>query len=404
MIGPPALLALDGGPPVRKRLLPYGHQMLTEDDIQAVVDVLRSDWITCGPVVEAFELAFAARVGAAHAVTFSSGTAALHGAVYAAGLTRGDEAITSPMTFCATANSVVYQGATPVFADVLPETLNVDPDEVGRHVSQHTKAILPVDFAGHPAELDSLLALAERHDLVVIEDAAHALGARYCGRPVGSIAHMTVFSLHPVKHLTTGEGGIVTTDDADFASRLRQFRNHGIDLDARTRQEAGRWDYQMTDLGYNYRLSDIACALGLSQLSRLDSNLRRRRAIATHYADAFSGMSAVRLPDSRGDVEHAWHLYPIRLDLALLGDSRREVFSALRAEGLGVNVHYRPVHLHRYYREHFGCRSGDCPVAEAAYEQLISLPMFHGMNDQDVADVVTAVRKVFFHYIARLAE
>src|SRR5271165_3897790 len=280
-------LALEGGTPVREKLLPYGHQTLDENDIQAVVDVLRSDWLTTGPKVGEFEERFAAWVGAKHAVSFSSGTAALHGAAYAAGLEAGDEAITSPMTFCATANCILYQGAKPVFADVSRDTLNLDPDEVMHKCTAHTKAIFAVDYAGHPAALDELQGLASRRGLMLIEDACHALGAEYRGRRVGGIADMTVFSFHPVKHLTTGEGGMVTTNDAKLAETLRRFRNHGIGSDAKQRQEAGQWFYEMVLLGFNYRLTDFACALGISQLEKLAANLARRREIAALYTSAF---------------------------------------------------------------------------------------------------------------------
>jgi perosamine synthetase len=389
-----ATLAIHGGQPVRKTLLPYGHQSIDEDDVRVVVEVLRSYWITTGPKVAEFEEAFAERVGARYAVSFSSGTAALHGAAFAAGLGSGDEAITTPMTFCATANCVVYQGARPVFADVCPDTLNLDPDEVARRVTSHTKAVLPVDYAGHPADLDPLLELADRHGLVVIEDACHALGAEYKGRRVGSISHMTVFSFHPVKHITTGEGGMVTTDDAELAQRLRMFRNHGIDSDARQRQAEGQWYYEMVSLGYNYRLTDIGCALGLSQLRKLDANLARRREIARRYAAAFQGIPGIILPAIRPNANPAWHIYPIRLDLTKIRVSRTEVFHALRAEGLGVNVHYIPVHLHPYYRNRFGYRGGEYQVAEDAYSRLITLPIFSAMTDRDIEDVIKAVCKV----------
>lgn len=388
-------LAVYGGRPVRETLLPYGRQTLTDSDVAAVVEVLRSDWITTGPKVAEFEEAIAHSVGARYGVSFSSGTAALHGAVFAAGLGPGDETITTPLTFCATANCVLYQGATPVFADVRSDTLTIDPDEVARHITPRTKALLPVDYAGHPAELDALAALADRHGLVVIEDAAHALGATYRGRAVGAISHMTVFSFHPVKHLTTGEGGMVTTNRADLARRLWMFRNHGIDSDARARQAEGQWFYEMSALGYNYRLTDIACALGLAQVPRLAANLARRRATAARYNEALAGTPELRLPTVAADVAPAWHLYPVRVDPRI---DRGAVFRALRAEGLGVNVHYVPVHLHPYYRDRFGHRDGMFPNAEGAYQQLISLPLFHGMTDQDVEDVIAAVRKVMTHF------
>ena len=392
-------LAIDGGTPVRKTLLPYGRQSIDEADIQSVVDVLRSDWLTTGPKINEFEEAFAACVGAKYAVAFSSGTAALHGAAFAAGLKPGDEAITSPLTFAATANCVLYQGTRPVFADVCSDTLNLDPEKFGERITTKTRAVLPVDYAGHPADLDPILELAERNGLIVIEDACHALGAEYRGRRTGCIAHMSVFSFHPVKHVTTGEGGMVTTDRADFAESLRRFRNHGISTEARQRHASGQWYYEMVALGYNYRLTDIGCALGLAQLAKLDENLAARRAIAARYTEDFRATPGIIPPAVRNDVNPAWHLYPIRLDLGQLTDDRGQVFKALRAENIGVNVHYIPVHLHPYYRDHLGFKAGDYPVAEAAYECLISLPMFHSMSDRDVDDVIAAVKKVLAFYI-----
>jgi perosamine synthetase len=395
---PSQTLAIHGGNPVRAKLLPYGRQAIDEADIQAVVDVLRSDWLTTGPKVGEFEEAFAARVGATHAVSFTSGTAALHAAAFAAGLQPGDEAVTTPMTFAATANCVLYQGGTPVFADVRRDTLSLDPEQVQKKISSKTRAILPVDYAGHPAELKEIFAIAREHGLTVIEDACHALGAEYEGKRVGGLADMTVFSFHPVKHITTGEGGMVTTNDAKHAEALRRFRNHGISSDARQRQSAGQWHYEMVLLGYNYRLPDFACALGIEQLKKLDANLARRREIAAQYTAAFREVVGVIPPAVKDDVNPAWHLYPIRLDLAKLAAGRAEIFRALRAENIGVNVHYIPVHLHPYYREQFGFRAGDFPVAEDAYERLISLPMFHSMSEQDAQDVIAAMTKVFTFY------
>ena len=394
-------LAIHGGSPVRKSLLPYGRQSLDDADIQAVVEVLKSDWLTTGPKVGEFEERFAAWVGARHAVSFSSGTAALHGAAFAAGLEAGDEAITTPMTFCATANCILYQGATPVFADVSPDTLNLDPKEVSKKVSARTKAIFAVDYAGHPAALDELgqaeTQVPQGRSPLLIEDACHALGAEYRGKRVGGIADMTVFSFHPVKHLTTGEGGMVTTNDARLAEILRRFRNHGISSEARQRQEAGQWFYEMVLLGFNYRLTEIACALGLSQLERLDANVARRREIAAQYGEAFRDLPAIVIPAVREDVNPAWHLYPIRLKLEMLAVGRGEIFQALRAENIGVNVHYIPVHQHPYYRERSKSKES-YPVTEHAYERLISLPMFHSMTVQDVEDVIHALLKVVTHY------
>ncbi len=394
----PQALAVNGGSPVRSTFLPYGRQAIDEADIQAVVEVLRSDWLTTGPKVGEFEEAFAARVGAKYAVSVSSGTAALHAAAFAAGLKAGDEAITTPLTFAATANCVLYQAATPVFADVSADTLNLDPVEVVKKISSKTRAILPVDYSGHPADLNSIAAIAREHGLLVIEDACHALGAEYGGRRVGSIADITVFSFHPVKHITTGEGGMVTTNDPNLAETLRRFRNHGISSDARQRQSEGQWHYEMVLLGFNYRLADVVCALGIEQLSRLDANLARRREIAGIYTSAFRELPGLIPPTVRAEVNPAWHLYPIRLDLAKLTADRPQIFRALRAENIGVNVHYIPVHLHPYYRERFDFKGGEFPVAESAYERLISLPMFHAMTGQDVKDVIAAVTKVISSY------
>lgn len=389
--------AIAGGVPVRRALLPYGHQSIDTNDVHQVIAVLQSEWLTTGPKVAEFEEAFATSVGAKHAVSFSSGTAALHGAVFAAKLGPGDEAVTTPMTFVATANCVIYQGAKPVFADVRSDTLNVDPVKVEARLGPRTKAVIPVDYAGHPCDLEAIREIAEHRGLLVIEDACHALGAEYKGKRIGSISNLTVFSFHPVKHLTTGEGGMVVTDSERMAADLRSFRCHGICSDARQRQAAGNWFYDMVALGWNYRLTDIACALGLSQLPRLPANIGRRRKIASRYQEAFRDLP-LTLPVVSREAKPSWHLYPIRLKLEQLTANRGQVFRALRAENIGVNVHYIPVHLHSYYRNALGHRAGEFPIAEAEYERLISLPLFHGMSDQDVEDVVTAVRKVLTFY------
>lgn len=390
-------IALTGGRPVRPTMLPYGHQSLDELDIQAVVQVLRSDWLTTGPKVAAFEEAFAERVGARYAVAVSSGTAALHAAIYAAGVGAGDQAIVPAMTFVASANCVRYQGGDVVFADVQQDTLNLDHLDVESHIGPRTRAIVTVDYGGQPCDLDELLELAQAHGLLVIEDAAHALGARYRGRPVGSVAHLTTFSLHPVKHITTGEGGVVTTNDEDLARRLRTFRNHGITTDHREREAVSSWLYEMVDLGYNYRLTDIQCALGLSQLRKLSGWLARRREIVKTYNTAFSEMPEIELLVALPDREAAWHLYVIRLDLDRLQGSRADIFRALRAENIGVNVHYIPVPWHPYYQR-LGYAKGGWPVAEAAYERLITLPLWPGLTDRDVEDVILAVERVVRHF------
>ena len=397
-------LAIHGGPPVRTSLLPYGRQAVDEADIQAVVEVLRSDWLTTGPKVGEFEDAFASCVGTRFAVSFSSGTAALHAASFASGLGPEDEAITTPLTFAATANCILYQRATPIFGDVLADTLNLDPSQVSRKLTAKTRVILPVDYAGHPSDQGPILEIARQHGLIVIEDACHALGAEYRGTRIGGIADMTVFSFHPVKHITTAEGGMVTTNQPKFAETLRKFRNHGISTDARQRQSAGQWHYEMVLLGYNYRLPDVLCALGIEQLKKLDANLERRREIAAEYTAAFSEIPLMRPPSVDGAVNPAWHLYPIRLNLEHLSADRAQIFRALRAENIGVNVHYIPVHLHPYYRDHFGYHGGEFPIAEDAYSRLISLPMFHAMTAQDVSDVIAAVRKVLTSYAKEAQE
>lgn len=390
-------LALHGGAPVRSTLLPYGRQTVEEDDVRAVVAALRSDWLTTGPLVGAFEGAVAAFVGAAHAVAVSSGTAALHAATFAAGIEAGDEAITAPLTFVASANAVLYRGATPVFADVRPDTLTIDPGEVEARITARTRAVLPMDFAGQPCDLDAIMEIAGARGLTVIEDAAHALGAEYRGHRVGGRADLTTFSFHPVKAMTTGEGGMVTTDRADFAARLRRFRNHGFEVEFRERDARSEVFAPMVDLGYNYRLTDVQSALGLSQLSRLDEALKRRRHVAERYTVALRDVPGVTLPAIMPDVRHAWHIFPILLDLERLRVDRRTVLSALRAENIGAAVHYVPAYWHPYY-ESLGYRRGLCPRAEAAFARLVTLPLFPAMTDEDVEDVLAALRKVLRHY------
>jgi perosamine synthetase len=369
-------------------MIPYGRQSIDDEDIASVAEVLRSDWLTTGPAVDRFERAVAEFTGARHAVAVSSGTAALHAAVYAVGIGSGDEVIVPPMTFAATANAVVYQGGTPIFADVDPATLLLDPAEVERKITARTKAIISVDYAGQPCDYGCLRTIAQRHKLALIADACHSLGGEYRGRMVGSLADMTAFSFHPVKHITTGEGGMITTDDASLASRLRRFRNHGISTDHRQRSEAGSWFYEMEELGYNYRLSDINCALGVSQLSKLPAWIARRREIAAAYDAAFTPLCWTPLA-VQPDVCHAWHLYVVQVP-----EGRAVAFRALRDAGIGVNVHYVPVHLHPFYRRRFGTGPGLCPQAEQAYERLLSLPMYSGMRDAEVEAVIAAIWRI----------
>ncbi len=375
-------------------MLPYGRQTVTEDDVRRVVEVLRSDWLTTGPVVERFERAVAEYVGAAEAVALSSGTAALHAAMFALGIGPGDEVIVPAMTFAATANCVVYQGGTPVFADVDPGTLLLDPQQVAIRITPRSRAIIAVDYAGQPCDYDALTALARNHNLVVVADASHALGASDGDGPVGRLADLTTFSMHPAKSITTGEGGMVTTEDATLAELLRRFRNHGFSRDQQQRAASGTWYYEMTDLGYNYRLTDLQCALGLGQLAEIDGRLARRREIAERYDRAFASLPGVRPLARREGVEHARHLYVVRLDRRTIGADRAAVYRALRVRGIGVGVHYIPVHLHPFYRERYGTAPGLCPLAEAAYEEILTLPLFPAMTDDDVSQVIGAVGEV----------
>jgi perosamine synthetase len=391
-------LALRGGTPVRPKLLPYGRQNIDEEDIAAVADVLRGDWLTTGPNVEQFEQSLARFCGARHAVAVCNGTAALHAAMFALRIGPGDEVIVPPMTFAATANCIVYQGGTPVFSDVEAETLLLDPDDVERKITSRTKAVIAVDYAGQPCDYDRLAAICKSRNLPLVDDACHAIGGSYRGRPVGSLADMSTFSFHPVKNMTTGEGGAITTDDAELADRLRLFRNHGINSDFRQRQEQGGFFYEMVELGYNYRITDIQCALGMSQLRKLAAWVERRQQIAGRYNAAFASLPGVAPLKVRRDVVHGYHLYMVRLQPERLTMDRLTVFKALRAENIGVNVHYIPVHFHPFYRYRFAFRPGLCPVAEAAYEQLITLPIFPTMRDSDVDDVVQAVSKVLGAY------
>jgi perosamine synthetase len=372
--------------------IPYGRQSITEEDIEAVVAVLRSDWLTTGPAVERFEQALAGYVGAPHAVVLANGTAALHAAMFALRIAPGDEVIVPAMTFAATANCVVYQGGRPVFADVQADTLLLDPADAARRITPRTRAIIAVDYAGQTCDYAALGGLARRHGLALVADASHSLGAKEGGRSAGSLAELSTFSFHPVKPITTGEGGAVTTADAGLALRIRRFRNHGITCDHRQRAQSGTWSYEIAELGYNYRLSDIHCALGLAQLQRLGTMLDRRRQIARQYDEALADLPGLCPLALRSGVRHAYHLYVVRVDRELLGADRDAVFAGLREAGISANVHYLPVHLHPFYRRRFATGPGDCPVAEAAFCEILTLPLFPAMTDGDVGRVITALR------------
>jgi perosamine synthetase len=372
-------------------MIPYSRQSIDRNDIEAVVEVLRSDWLTTGPKVPEFEKALAKFVGAKHAVAVCNGTAALHSAMFALGVGPGDEVIVPPMTFASTANCIVFQGGTPVFSDIDPDTLLIDPALVERKITSKTKAIIAVDYAGQPCDYDALRNIALKHGIYLVSDACHALGAKYKGKMLGSLADMTVFSFHPVKHITTGEGGMIVTDNAELDARLRLFRNHGIATDYRQRDEQKTWFYEMLELGYNYRITDFQCALGLSQLKKLPTLLEKRRRIASRYDDAFAANSAIHPLTLQKHVLHAYHLYVIKLNLDALGSSRNRLFHKLRNRGIGANVHYIPVHLHPYYRKHFGTHPKLCPVAEKAYEKILSIPVFPGMTDEEIKKVIEVI-------------
>ena len=387
-------LAVLGGRPVRSTLLPYAHQTIEADDLAAVQEALGADWITQGPAVARFERALAAQASVVHAVAFSNGTAALHGACWAAGLGPGDEAITTPLTFAATANAVVYQGARPVFADVDAASLNLDPDAVKRVVTARTRALLPVDFAGLPCDYERLVPLAREHGWIVIADAAHSFGGSYHGRSVGALADMTTLSFHPAKLITTGEGGAVLTDRDDLAERLRVMRHHGIRYPDATHP----WRYEIPEPGNNYRLTDFQSALGLSQLAKLDRFWERRDRLAGRYRDRLSGSPFVELPALPRELRHGWHLFVVMLRLERLGADRDTIVDALRAENIGATVHYPLVYRHSFFRERFGDCAGLCPSAETVEARLVTLPLFPAMTEGDQDDVLHALDKVFAHY------
>lgn len=391
-------LAIKDGKPVRDKYLPYGCQWIDDEDIKEVVKVFEGDWITQGPRIKQFEKAIADFVGAKYAVAVSSGTAALHSACFAAGIEKGDEVITTPITFAASSNCILYLEGRPVFADIKEDTYNIDSQEIKKKITNKTKAIIPVDFAGHPADLDRICSIAKNYNLTVIEDASHALGAEYKDKKVGSVSDLTVFSFHPVKHITTGEGGIVVTDNEGFYEKLLLFRTHGIIKNRlKLAKDEGPWYYEMQELGYNYRITDFQCALGISQLKKIDRFIKRRREIAQRYNEAFRSVKEIIIPYEKPGVKSAWHIYVIRLELDKLKTTRKEIFEALRAENIGVHVHYIPVYYHPYYQK-LGYQKGLCPKSEEYYERCITIPLFAKMLDEEIGEVITGVEKVISYY------
>ena len=368
--------------------IPYGRQSIDEKDIQAVVDVLKSDYLTTGLKLPEFEKKVAGYVGAKYAVAVSNGTAALHAACFAAGINKGDEVITTPFTFAASANCILYCGAKAVFADIDNKTYNISPEEIAKKITPHTKAVIPVHYAGQPCDMDAVYDIAEKYNLIVIQDAAHALGAVYKGKKIGSMPGMATLSFHPVKHITTGEGGMVLTDNEDYYQRLLLFRSHGITRDIRQlHKDGGGWYYEQQALGYNYRITDIQCALGISQMDRLDSFISRRRLLAGRYDEAFKDIKGITTPYQAEGCNSSWHLYTIQVE------NRREAFDRLREAGIGVNVHYIPVYMHPYYRGH-GYSDVKCGNAEEVYSHIISLPLYPGLTGQQQDYVIGKVIEV----------
>ncbi len=392
-------LALFGGIPVFDQKIGYGRQSIDDADIQAVVDVLKSDFLTCGPKLEEVERKLCEITGAKYAVLISNGTAALHAACYAAGIQNGDEVITTPITFAASANCALYCGARPVFADINPETYNISPEEIEKKITERTKAVVAVDFTGQAVELDPIREICRKHHLILIEDGAHSIGTKYNGTPVGSIADLTTFSFHPVKTVTAGEGGAVLTNDEAFYKKLLLFRSHGITRNENwmSGKSEGGWYYEQMELGMNYRMTDIQAALLGSQLDRLETFAKRRREIVRMYDEAFQEMPEIIVQKEIPQSDTVRHLYLLRLNPERLKAGRKEIFDALTAENIGCNVHYIPVYYFPYYQK-LGYQKGLCPNAEALYERLITIPLYFGMSDEDVQNVIQAVKKVLNYY------
>lgn len=393
-------LAINGGNPVRTDKISYGRQWIDEEDIRAVSEVLAGDFLTCGPKVGELERVLTKYTGAGYAVAVSNGTAALHCACIAAGIGPGDEVITTPLTFAASANCVLYCGARPVFADVEPETYNIDPESIRRHITDRTKAVIAVDFTGQAVKHKEIRAICDEYGLVFIEDAAHAIGTCYEGKQVGSIADMTCFSFHPVKTVTGGEGGAVLTNNKDYYKKIVLAHTHGITHDEELMEDGpheGPWYYEQISLGYNYRITDFQAALVISQMKKLPMFLARRKEIVKRYDEAFADVSGIILQREIPESDTCRHLYIIRLDSDRLACTRREFFDAMSAENVRCQIHYVPVYWFPYYRK-LGYERGLCPVAEEIYKGILSIPLYPKMTDGDVADVIHAVKKIAEHY------
>lgn len=373
-----------------RQFLPYGRQSISSNDIKEVVKVLKSDWITTGPKVEEFEKAFSKYIGCKYAVAVNSGTSALDIAVAALEIDKQSEIITTPFTFVATSNAIIYNNLKPVFVDIERDTRNIDTNKIKRKITKRTKAIIYVDYAGQPCDIDELKEIAAQHNLFLIEDACHALGAEYKGIKVGVFADLTVFSFHPVKHITTGEGGMVTTNNEELYKKLRMLRNHGIDRTALERFGAkASWAYDMRLLGRNYRITDFQCALGLSQLKKLEVFINKRQAIAKRFTEAFQNIEEITPPYVKPNVRHVWHLYTILLDEKI---DRNKFFTLMRERNLGVNVLYIPIYKFTYYQNHFNFNAEDFPVTEDVFNRIIALPIFPKMSGKDINYVIETTK------------
>jgi len=394
--------AIEGGKPMRNEFLPYGTQWIDEKEINEVVDSLKSDWITTGPKMRLFEEKFKKYIGSKYAVAVNSGTAALHIATSAIGINPGDEVITTPLTFVASANCIVYRGGTPKFADVKIDTYNIKPEEIKKKITSKTKAIIPVHFTGQPCDMDEIMEIAKDNNLFIIEDAAHAIDAKYKNKKIGNISDLTVFSFHPVKNITTAEGGMVTTNNEELYEKLLMFRTHGISKDAVNRfGMTGGFYYDMQYLGYRYNMSELHASLGIHQLDKLESFQRRRMDIIKTYNKELKDIEELHIPFVKDNIKHSWHLYVIRLNLSKLIVGRDYIFKALRAENIGVNVHYIPVHYHSYYQNKFNLKKGILPNVEWLFPRLLTIPLFPKMTDDDIYDVINALKMVLSYYKKR---
>lgn len=391
--------AMEGGKPVREKKLYYGHQYIDEADVKAVTEVLYSDYLTCGPKILKLEEKLCKLTGAKYAVAVSNGTAALHVACMAAGVGMNDEVITTPITFAASANCALYCGATPVFADINERTYNIDPAEVSKKITEHTKAVVAVDFTGQAVELNPLMKLCKEKRIALIEDGAHSIGTIYDGKAVGSIADMTTFSFHPVKTVTGGEGGAVLTNNEEYYKKLLLYRTHGITRDSSQmkNESEGPWYYEQIDLAMNYRMTDIQAALICSQLDKLSLFQKRRKEIVERYNEAFSVIPEITVQEEIPESDSTRHLYILRIKPERLKIKRRQFFDAMNAENICCNVHYIPVYWFPYYGK-LGYQRGLCPKAEKLYSEIMSLPLYYSLTNEDVEDVIKAVKKIVEYY------